>query len=57
MSLRPQDSPTAIATASLSPLQPQAQLAELQAWLPSPLPLSLQLASCAFLLVSSLYLA
>ena len=56
-SLRPQDSPTAIATASPSPLQPQAQLAELQAWLPFPLPLSLQPASCAFLPVSSLYLA
>ena len=56
-SLRPLDSPAAVATASPSPLQPQAQLAELQAWLPFPLPLSLQLASCASLLVSSLYLA
>ena len=56
-SLRPQGSPTAIATASPSPLQLQVQLAELQAWLPFPLPLSLQPASCAFLPVSSLYLA
>ena len=56
-SLHPLDSPTAIATASPSPLQPQARLAELQAWPPFPLLLSLQLASCASLPVSSLYLA
>ena len=45
--LRRLGSPVAIGVAVPFPLQPLALLAELQAWLPSPLLPSPQLASCA----------